>query len=76
MCSPVPFVVGTQSLLGPEPELLRFEKRLAIPVPHIHHSDQGLQYAATDYANLFQQHGIQISMAGVGKPEETAMQSA
>jgi len=38
--------------------------------PEIHHSDQGLQYAATDYTDLLQQHNIQISMAKVGEPTQ------
>jgi putative transposase len=38
--------------------------------PQIHHSDQGLQYAAHAYVNLLQGHGVQISMATVGKAEE------
>jgi transposase InsO family protein len=38
--------------------------------PQIHHSDQGVQYAATDYTELLQAQGIRISMAHVGKPTE------
>jgi transposase InsO family protein len=38
--------------------------------PEIHHSDQGIQYAAPDYIDELVRHGIQISMAAVGKPEE------
>lgn len=38
--------------------------------PQIHHSDQGLQYAAHAYVNLLQSHHVQISMAAVGKAEE------
>ena len=38
--------------------------------PEIHHSDQGLQYAAADYTNLLQQHNIKISMAEVGEPTQ------
>lgn len=38
--------------------------------PTIHHSDQGVQYAATAYVELLQVHSIQISMASVGKAEE------
>jgi transposase InsO family protein len=38
--------------------------------PQIHHSDQGLQYAAHVYVNLLQAHKVQISMAAVGKAEE------
>lgn len=38
--------------------------------PDIHHSDQGLQYAAYTYTNLLKSYGVQISMAAVGKAEE------
>jgi putative transposase len=40
------------------------------PAPQIHHSDQGLQYAAHAYVNLLQAHHVQISMATIGKAEE------
>lgn len=36
----------------------------------IHHSDQGVQYAAHEYIDLLQENGVQISMAGTGKPHE------
>jgi len=36
----------------------------------IHHSDQGVQYAATNYVHLLESHQIRISMAAVGKAEE------
>jgi transposase InsO family protein len=38
--------------------------------PQIHHSDQGVQYAAYAYVNLLNAHHVQISMAAVGKAEE------
>ncbi len=38
--------------------------------PDIHHSDQGLQYAAHAYIKLLRSRGIQISMAAVGKAVE------
>jgi putative transposase len=38
--------------------------------PEIHHSDQGVQYAATAYTELLAGRGVAISMAAVGKPEE------
>lgn len=34
--------------------------------PEIHHSDQGVQYAATAYIDLLNAHHVQISMAEVG----------
>jgi putative transposase len=38
--------------------------------PEIHHSDQGVQYAATAYTDLLASRGVAFSMAAVGKPEE------
>jgi transposase InsO family protein len=38
--------------------------------PNIHHSDQGVQYAAIAYIELLKSHQTQISMAAVGKAEE------
>ena len=39
-------------------------------VPAIHHIDQGVQYAADGYIDILKVHGVQISMAAVGKAEE------
>jgi transposase InsO family protein len=50
--------------------LTALQKALLIHCPEIHHSDQGLQYAATDYTDLLKQHGAQISMADVGEPTQ------
>jgi putative transposase len=36
----------------------------------IHHSDQGVQYAATAYVERLQQAGVTLSMAAVGEPRE------
>jgi transposase InsO family protein len=38
--------------------------------PEVHHSDQGVQYAATDYVTRLTARGVLISMAAVGVPEE------
>ena len=38
--------------------------------PEIHHSDQGVQYAALAYTALLASLGIQISMAQIGCPEQ------
>jgi putative transposase len=38
--------------------------------PHIHHSDQGLQYAATRYTAALRARDVQISMAEVGEPTQ------
>lgn len=50
--------------------LVALQRGLSIATPAIHHSDQGLQYAAPAYVQVLEQCGIQISMASVGKPEE------
>lgn len=47
--------------------LTALRKGLEKGIPEIHHSDQGVQYAAHDYVNLLKQHGVKISMAEVGK---------
>jgi putative transposase len=46
------------------------EKALALGVPDIHHSDQGVQYAATAYVQRLQGRSVQISMAAVGQAHE------
>jgi putative transposase len=38
--------------------------------PEIHHSDQGVQYAATAYVEMLISREVKISMASVGEPEE------
>jgi putative transposase len=38
--------------------------------PEIHHSDQGVQYAATAYVAMLEGRAVKISMASVGEPEE------
>jgi putative transposase len=38
----------------------------------IHHSDRGVQYAATAYVERLQEHGLQVSMAARGNPYENA----
>ena len=38
--------------------------------PEIHHSDQGVQYAATGYVEQLQTLGVQISMAAAGQPQQ------
>jgi transposase InsO family protein len=50
--------------------LTAVQNALQTHCPEIHHSDQGLQYAATDYTDLLKQHNIQISMADVGEPTQ------
>jgi len=38
----------------------------------VHHSDRGVQYAASEYTSLLAQHGIQISMSRKGNPYDNA----
>ena len=45
-------------------------KALEDRVPEIHHSDQGIQYAAQDYVKALQARQVQISMAALGQPRE------
>lgn len=45
-------------------------RALARRRPEIHHSDQGVQYAATGYVDRLHQAGAQVSMAAVGEPRE------
>jgi putative transposase len=46
------------------------EKAFERYIPEIHHSDQGVQYAANDYVKMLEDNEIEISMAGVGKAYE------
>jgi len=46
------------------------ERALRGRAPEIHHSDQGVQYAATGYTDRLTGVGAAISMAAVGQPEE------
>ena len=46
--------------------LRALDQALAQRTPEIHHSDQGVQYAATAYTARLQARGVQISMAEVG----------
>jgi transposase InsO family protein len=50
--------------------LVALQRALRLCIPQIHHSDQGVQYAAQAYTDLLKQYGIQISMTTQGKPEE------
>ena len=42
-------------------------KGLARGRPEIHHTDQGVQYAANEYVRVLQQQGVKLSMAEVGQ---------
>ena len=50
--------------------LTALDRALAGHQPEVHHSDQGLQYAATDYVTRLQARQVQLSMAAVGHPDE------
>lgn len=56
--------------LDRELTLTALRRALTERVPHIHHSDQGWQYACSDYTDLLNEYEVLISMAAVGKPEE------
>ncbi len=48
--------------------LVALQRALAkYPAPEIHHSDQGVQYAATAYTQVLRDAQVQISMADQGK---------
>jgi putative transposase len=46
------------------------QRALAQHRPEIHHSDQGVQYAAARYVQALQAVGVRISMAAVGEATE------
>jgi transposase InsO family protein len=50
--------------------LTALERALTQRKPGIHHSDQGVQYAALGYVERLQSVGAQVSMAAVGRPGE------
>jgi transposase InsO family protein len=50
--------------------LAALERALVVAVPQVHHSDQGLQYAATAYVERLQKLNVNLSMAAVGEPRE------
>jgi transposase InsO family protein len=56
--------------LDQELSLKALNMALSDHVPQIHHSDQGVQYAAHAYIDKLRAHQVQISMAAVGKAEE------
>jgi putative transposase len=50
--------------------LAALERALVLGLPQIHHSDQGVQYAASAYVQRLQERGVQLSMAAVGQAHE------
>jgi len=54
-------------------EALRMALRRRQPRPGlVHHSDRGVQYAATGYVDLLAAHGVRISMSRRGNPYDNA----
>jgi transposase InsO family protein len=47
--------------------LTALQRALAYHTPAVHHSDQGLQYAATAYVQMLQDADVQISMTETGE---------
>lgn len=43
-----------------------------VPPGLVHHSDRGVQYAATDYVAVLHEHKIEISMSRTGNPYDNA----
>jgi transposase InsO family protein len=56
--------------LEQELTLTALERAFERGCPEIHHSDQGVQYAATAYVEMLKAREVKISMASVGEPEE------
>jgi putative transposase len=50
--------------------LAALERALLVATPQIHHSDQGVQYAATAYVERLQRLNVTLSMAAIGEPRE------
>jgi putative transposase len=50
--------------------MIALDRALARHRPEIHHSDQGVQYAATEYVERLRAVGAALSMAAVGEPRE------
>jgi putative transposase len=50
--------------------LAALERALVVAQPKFHHSDQGVQYAATAYVERLKKLGVKLSMAAVGEPRE------
>lgn len=61
----------SRSLAG-ELTVRALERAMEKGVPQIHHSDQGVQYAASEYVRMLEEAGVKISMAEVGHSEQNA----
>jgi len=58
--------------LGEALPLAALERALTQRHPEIHHSDQGVQYAAHGYVDRLLAASVQVSMSDVGKPTQNA----
>jgi putative transposase len=56
--------------LDPGLTLAALERALLTGTPELHHSDQGVQYAAAVYVERLRGLGVELSMAAVGEPRE------
>lgn len=54
------------------PTAAALERALAQQTPEMHHADQGVQYAATDYGDRLLRRGSKVSVAARGQPRENA----
>lgn len=61
---------GLSRVLDTRLSLGALQMALSVCLPEIHHSDQGVHYAAQEYVACLQRYHVQISMAAQGKPEE------
>jgi transposase InsO family protein len=70
-------VIGYAVSKGLDVELSLSALRMAITSREvnpgiIHHSDQGVQYAATEYIETLESHGFMVSMSRTGNPYDNA----
>jgi transposase InsO family protein len=56
--------------LSQELTLIALQRALAVATPVMHHSDQGMQYAAPQYVQMLRSAGVPVSMAAVGAPRQ------
>jgi putative transposase len=61
-----------QASLAVDALKMALERRKPAPGSLIHHSDQGVQYACSDYTEVLAAHDITASMSRVGNPYDNA----
>jgi transposase InsO family protein len=49
------------------------QRALTRRCPEVHHSDQGVQYAARGYVALLEASGVRVSMSEIGRPTQNAI---